>query len=175
MKRALLLWSCTALWAMPVVVQTDSLTTAPVAAQADSVTSDSLTISDYAIERVRGLEKARQAAMVAADTRTLAAIFAENATYGHANGLMQTRDELFRLLESGEIRYVAFELEDVKYRDYDHTVIGTGVQRLNVQSKGKTLALRSRYTVVYADAGGALKLVAYQSTPLPALTTKSSK
>ena len=134
-------------------------------AQVDSLQSTESPIA--ATEAVRALETRRQAALVAADTKTLAEIFAPNATYVHANGLMQTRDELFSVLERGDIRYLSFVLEDVRYRAYGETVVGTGVQRLEVESAGKSMGLRSRYTVVYVGRGEAAKLVAYQSTSVP--------
>ena len=154
----------------------------PARAQVDTLQADSLRAvapaatnapaSPGAIDVVRALEARRQAAMVAADTRALADIIAEDATYVHANGLMQTRAELFSMLERGKMRYVKFELEDVRYRAYDGAVIGTGVQRIDVRSAGKDLVLRSRYTAVYVRAGGGWQLVAYESTPTPKITTK---
>ncbi|HEX6791497.1 MAG TPA: nuclear transport factor 2 family protein [Candidatus Krumholzibacteria bacterium] len=129
-------------------------------------------VPSVAIEAVRVLEGLRQTAMVAADTKALAEIIAEDATYVHANGLMQTRAQLFSMLESGEMKYVAIKLEDARYRAYDGTVIGTGVQRIDVKSAGKSLALRSRYTVVYVASEAGWKLVAYESTPTPKVTTR---
>jgi hypothetical protein len=131
--------------------------------------------AENAAERVRAIEKQRQTAMVQADIPTLAGIFAEGATYVHSNGLMQTRDELFRLLQSGDLHYLTFTVEDVRYRVHDGAVVGTGVQRINVKSSGKSLVLRSRYTVVYAGPGADLKLVAYQSTPVPEMAAKPAR
>ena len=128
-----------------------------------------------AVELVRALELRRQAAMVAADTRTLSVILAEDATYAHSNGLVQSRGELFRALERGDIRYVEFTPEDVAYRAYGCAVVGTGVQRIRVESEEKRLQLRSRYTVVYVASDGDWKLVAYQSTPAPGTTPSNAK
>lgn len=167
MKHGLLVLFCALAPAFPVHAQVDSL-------RADTlqVNTPATAPAHGAIEMVRALEARRQDAMVAADTKTLAEIMAEDATYVHANGLMQTRAELFSMLERGEMKYVAFALEDVRYRAYDGAVIGTGVQRIDVKSAGKSMVLRSRYTVVYVSTAAGWKLVAYESTPTPKITTR---
>ena len=97
---------------------------------------------------------------------------AADATYVHSTGLIQKRDELFSMLERGDIRYVSFTVDTVEYRVYGDTVVGTGAQHIELTSGGKALTSHSRYTVVYAPAGGGLKMVAYQSTPLPEIVPK---
>ena len=52
------------------------------------------------------------------------------------------------------------------------TVVVTGLQRLDVQSAGKSATLRSRYTAVYSVSAAGAKMVAYQSTPTPKMTTR---
>jgi len=122
------------------------------------------------LAEVVALEDKRRKAMVAGDIITLQTIIAEDATYVHATGIMQTRDELLRLLANKTIQYLSFEVEKTSYRVYGSTVVGTGVQAIKVRSGGKSLAIKSRYTAVYAERDGAEKLIAYQSTPLPETT-----
>jgi ketosteroid isomerase-like protein len=124
-----------------------------------------------ALSQVVALEERRRKAMVAADTHTLETIIAEDATYVHSTGIMQKRDELLRLLANQTIRYISFDVEKTSYRVYGSTVVGTGVQSIKVMSGGKSLVIHSRYTVVYADKDGVEKLIAYQSTPLPEMTS----
>lgn len=123
-----------------------------------------------ALAQVVGLEEKRRKAMIAADTHTLAEIIAEDATYVHGTGIMQKRDELLRVLADRTIRYLSFDLEKSSYRVYGTTVVGTGVQKIQVMSGGKSLVIHSRYTVMYAETDGAERLIAYQSTPLPEMT-----
>jgi hypothetical protein len=123
-----------------------------------------------ALAQVVGLEEKRRKAMVAADTKTLEAIIAEDATYVHSTGIMQKRDELLRLLANKTIQYISFDLEKSSYSVYGTTVVGTGVQKIAVMAGGKSRVIHSRYTVVYAERDGAEKLIAYQSTPLPEMT-----
>ena len=180
MKRGLvtlmlMVWAVT-----PVLAQVDSVT-APVDTMAAPVDTTAVPAVHAipavpavdAIALVRDLDAKRSAALVAADTKTLADIMVEDATFAHSNGLMQTRAELFAMLERREIRYLSIKPEDARYRRYGDTIVGTGVQTVNVKSAGKSMTLRNRYTVVYVLTGAGPKMVAYQSTSLPQLTTKS--
>ena len=143
------------------------------AASADTTATSTAAPRVDALAQVVGLEQQRRGAMVAGDTHTLSGIIAEDATYVHSTGIMQTRDELFRLLENKTIRYLKFDVEKTSYRVYGNTVVGTGVQRVEVVSGGKSLVLHSRYTVVYTMRDGTEKLVAYQSTSMPEMVTKT--
>lgn len=128
-----------------------------------------------AVARVVGLEAARKTAMIASDTEALAGLIAANAIYVHSNGMLQDRDALFQMLERGEIRYVTFNTETVEYRAYGATVVGTGVQSIDLTSGGKPFVSRSRFTVVYAPADGDVRLVAYQSTTMPEMGAPKKK
>ena len=113
--------------------------------------------------------------MVGADVKTLGELMAPDATYVHSTGLIQKRDELLSMLERGDIRYLSFTVDAVEYRMYGDTVVATGVQSIDLTSAGKPFTSRSRYTVVYAPAGGDLKMVAYQSTALSEIVTREKK
>ena len=128
-----------------------------------------------ALAQVVALEEKRRRAMVAADVNTLETIIAPDATYVHSTGIMQIRDELLRLLANKTIQYVSFDVEKTTYRVYGGTVVGTGVQHIKVMQGKKSRVIHSRYTVIYAERAGAEQLVAYQSTPLPELTTAAPK
>jgi len=124
-----------------------------------------------ALAQVVALEERRRKAMVAADVKTLETIIAGDATYVHSTGIMQKRDELLRLLANKTIQYKSFELEKTSYSVYGTTVVGTGVQKIAVMAGGQSRVIHSRYTVVYAERDGTEKLIAYQSTPLPEMTS----
>lgn len=124
-----------------------------------------------ALAQVVAREEQRRKAMVAGDVKTLTDIITEDATYVHSTGIMQTRDELLRLLANKTIVYKAFEIEKTAYRVYGTTIVGTGVQSITVMAGGKARVIHSRYTVTYAEKDGIEKLIAYQSTPLPEMTS----
>jgi len=124
-----------------------------------------------ALAQVVALEEQRHKAMVAADVKTLETLIAPDATYVHSTGIMQNRDELLRLLANKTIAYLSFDVEKTSYRVYGGTVVGTGVQQIKVMQGAKSRVIRSRYTVVYAERSGVEQLIAYQSTPMPEMTT----
>ena len=122
---------------------------------------------DAAVAAVEELEHARQHAMVSIDVESLREIFSDDLTYVHSTGLAQSRDDLLGMLTRGDIRYVSFRIESVSYRTYGGTVVGMGVQSIDLTSSGKPFTSRSRYTVVYAPVAGSLRLVSYQATTMP--------
>jgi hypothetical protein len=122
---------------------------------------------DSTVVMVAKLEEARRGAMVAADLEALARLIDPDATYVHSNGLFQKRDQLLAMLARAEIRYVGFTVDSEEYRRYGSTVVGTGLQTIELTSSGNPFTSHSRFTVVYSTDGGPPRLVAYQSTPLP--------
>lgn len=127
------------------------------------------------VAEVAKLENARRAAMISADPTALESVFAADCTYIHSNGISQSRSDLLGMLARGEIRYRSFTVEAVEYRAYGATVVGTGMQTIELTNAGKPFTSRSRYTVVYAPVAEGLRLVAYQSTSLPELVMQEMK
>jgi len=127
-----------------------------------------------AIAAVEELEHARQHAMVSVDTETLLGIFADDMTYTHSTGLAQTRGDLLDMLSRGDIKYVAFKVESIAYRVYGSTVVGTGVQAIDLTSSGKAFVSRSRYVVVYVPVQGQHRMVSYQSTTMPEIVMQET-
>jgi hypothetical protein len=127
-----------------------------------------------AIAAVEELEHARQHAMVSVDAETLSRIFADDMQYVHSTGLAQSKEELTAMLVRGDIRYVAFRVESVSYRVYGSTVVGSGVQAIDLVSSGKPFVSRSRYVVVYVPVQGTHQLVSYQSTSMPEIVMQET-
>ncbi|MDH4035900.1 MAG: nuclear transport factor 2 family protein [Candidatus Krumholzibacteria bacterium] len=154
------------MWAALLVLSM-GVTTAP-AARADAPSGKA------AIAAVEELEHARQHAMVSVDAEVLSGIFADDMTYIHSTGLAQTRDDLMEMLSRGDIQYVAFKVESVSYHVYGATVVGTGVQAIELTSSGKAFISRSRYVVVYVPVQGQHRLVSYQSTTMPEIVMQET-
>ncbi|MDH3196887.1 MAG: nuclear transport factor 2 family protein [Candidatus Krumholzibacteria bacterium] len=122
--------------------------------------------------QLQALEARRLEAMRAADVKALAQIMAEDMTYAHSTGLVQTRDQLLQLLESGLVRYLSFETHDIAWRVYDGAAVATGRQTISLESDGRPITARNRITVVYARIDADWRCVAYQSTTLPEMKTQ---
>lgn len=157
-------------WIVVAALVLAGLAPAPPARAAEG--SDPGSASVAAVAR---LEDARRAAMIAADPAALDSLLAAGCTYIHSNGIAQSRAELLGMLSRGDIRYRAFAVEAVEYHAYGATVVGTGLQTIELTNAGKAFSSRSRYTVVYAPVAGALRLVAYQSTPLPEIVMQEKR
>lgn len=130
--------------------------------------------ADEAIAAVEKVEQARQQAMVSVDQEAMARIFATDLVYVHSTGLAQSKEDLIGMLVRGDIRYVAFKVENVAYRAYGSTVIGTGVQAIDLTSSSRPFVSRSRFTVVYVVVDGAYRLASYQSTTMPEIVMQET-
>lgn len=128
-----------------------------------------------AVAEATRLEDARRAAFVASDAKAIERLLAEDCTYVHSNGIAQSRADLIGMIVRGEIRYLSFDVDAVEYRAYESMVVGTGTQTIALTNSGKPFSSRSRFTVVYAPVDGVLKLVSYQSTPLPEIVMQEKK
>lgn len=110
----------------------------------------------------------RREAMVHADVATLRELFADGLRYGHANGEVHAKEELLGLLGSGRLDYRAIHLEESEARELAGALVVTGRQTILVRAGGRDVTSHSVFSAVYSRDGGEWRLVAYQSTPLPA-------
>lgn len=122
--------------------------------------------------RLEALETRRLEAMRAADVKALTEIMAEDMTYAHSTGLVQTRDQLLELLRSNVVRYLSFDTHEIAWRLYDGVAVATGRQTISLESEGRPITARNRFIVVYARVGDDWRCVAYQSTALPEMKTQ---
>ena len=114
------------------------------------------------------LDALRREAMVNADVPALRELFADGLRYGHANGQVHGKEELLGLLGSGRLDYRAIQVEELETRELAGTWVVTGRQTIQVTSAGRELTSHSVFTAVYARECRRWRLVAYQSTALPA-------
>ena len=105
-------------------------------------------------------------AIIAKDSNKLVLMLNEDLTYGHSNGLMQTREELIHSLLSGEQDYKTIEPSDMNVRVYDNS--GIAIMKLHVimNYEGKPLELNMGATLAWIYKSGKWKLVARQSVKL---------
>ena len=111
------------------------------------------------------VDAARRRALVAGDVAVLSALLADGMRYGHANGEVQTRQELLASLESGALRYRAIRYEASEAREVGGAFVVSGRQTIEVTAGGREITSRSVFVAVYTRARGGWKLVAYQSSP----------
>ena len=121
-------------------------------------------------------ERQRQAALIAGDPALLEAILADDLTYTHSQGRVQTKAGLIASLGSGRVRYRSIEVEEPTPRMLgEAAAIVSSPASMVVEAAGKTMNLRSRFLAVYARRDGEWKLVAYQSTSLGSAERSQSR
>jgi hypothetical protein len=105
--------------------------------------------------------------MVAGDLAALGALLADDLVYGHTNGHQQSKQELLKDLESGELRYRKLATDGVAARSYGCAGVVTGSAALDVEGHGQAASFTLHYTATYVQQHGHWRLVAYQSVRLP--------
>lgn len=116
---------------------------------------------------VREVDDRRFAAMVRADTAELDRLLADDLTYTHSTGAVETKAQFLAAISAPTIRYRSIEPSERRVRVYGDAAVITGAAAVQVTSGGQDLALRMRFTAVYVRRAGAWKLAAWQSTRLP--------
>jgi hypothetical protein len=121
------------------------------------------------VRSVAATEIQRTAALVSGDTRVLEQIFAEELTYGHADGRVDTKDALLTSLTIHRLRYHAINPGPRTVRVVgDNVALVAGTADLLVGTADAPTAFSIRYLAVYRfdPRAEGWKLTAYQSTPL---------
>ena len=116
---------------------------------------------------IRQLENRRFQAMLKVDTEELHRLLADDLTYTHSSGAVDSKSQLIDSLKSGERKYEAIEPQDLKVRLYGSAAIVTGRARLKTVSKGQESDFQVQFTDVYAKKNGHWQMVAWQSSRLP--------
>lgn len=118
--------------------------------------------------QVLAADDARFAAMVAADAAGMRRWFAEDVSYVHSTGQVDTRDQLIESIVSGRVRYTAVtpvERQVVFIGEGAAIVRGRG--RFQVVAGENPLDLQIRYLAVYGIGNGAWQLRSWQSLRTP--------
>jgi len=108
-------------------------------------------------------------ALIAKDSVALSNILADNVTYGHSTGVIQTKAQLIRSALNGEQDYRSIDPSNMNVRIYnDNTGVVTVNLKVNVVNLGKPLDVNLAATLVWIKINGEWKLVARQAVKLPA-------
>jgi len=123
--------------------------------------------SGKAESEIRQLEARRIQAMLKVDTEELNRLLADDLTYTHSSGQVDTKSQLINSLKAGERKYLMIEPQGVKVRLYGAAAIVTGLAKLKTFSKGQESNFQVQFTDVYAKKKGHWQMVAWQSSRLP--------
>ncbi len=131
------------------------------------VLAASIPVQAAPVEDVRLADQRRITALIKGDVQSLASVLADELSYGHSDGRVQTKAQLLAALAEGALVYESYEgpLPLVRVRDTSATV--TGAAELKAKGPAGPVRFWLRYLAVYELRDGAWVLVAYQSTRLP--------
>jgi ketosteroid isomerase-like protein len=125
------------------------------------------TTSTNAEAAVRTADTRRFQAMVGRDRQALEGLLADDLTYTHSTGQLESKAQLLELISSGALVYRSIEPEEVAVRVYGDAAVVTGRALIRVENRGQALVLPVRFTSVYVNRDGLWRLAAWQSTRLP--------
>lgn len=97
------------------------------------------------------------------DSVLLSRVLADDVSYGHSNGMVQTKAQLIRDVVSGIQVYNKIEPADFHIRLYNNTAIVNMFSFVNMVFKGKTLDMSMNLLLVWVKKNGEWKLEARQS------------
>jgi len=106
-------------------------------------------------------------ALLSKDSVSLSALLADDVTYVHSTGNVQTKSQLIRDVMSGAQDYKSIEPSDMNVRIYDNAGVVTLKLKVNVINGGKPLDLNMFVTLTWVKINGDWKLVARHSVKLP--------
>ena len=97
------------------------------------------------------------------DSATLTEIISTDVTYGHTNGMVQTRAQLIHDLITGVQEYKVIEPSDMIIRVYDNSAVVNINVAVKMNFQGKPLDMNMRVILVWIKMNGKWQLVARQS------------
>lgn len=119
------------------------------------------------MDEIIALEKRRTEAMTKQDAKALEEILADDLSYTHSSGRVETKAEFISNVTTGGTRYRAMEQDDVKVRQYGDTAVVTGFAKVHVESSLGDSKFPIRFIDVYVKRDDVWRMVAWQSTRLP--------
>jgi uncharacterized protein (TIGR02246 family) len=120
------------------------------------------------VEReVREADAGRVKALLANDLAALELLLADDLTYVHSNGMLDTKASYIEGLRSGASRYLTMDMSEVTVRALgEDTALINAKFEATVQVRGGVVNPKPRVLIVYARREGRWQMVAWQSTPI---------
>jgi len=116
---------------------------------------------------VKAAELARFEAATKNDLDALGKLLADDLTYSHSTGVLETKEAFLASLKSGKLQFKKIEPADLQVRVYDKTAVINGTAKISVVSEGQPKDISLRFTDVWVNRAGKWQMVAWQSTKLP--------
>jgi ketosteroid isomerase-like protein len=118
-------------------------------------------------EAVRAAELKRFEAAQKNDLDALGKLLADDLTYTHATGVLETKAVFLDSLKSGKLQFKKIEPADLQVRVFGTSAVINGTAKISVVSEGQPKDVHIRFTDVWTNHAGNWQMVAWQSTKLP--------
>jgi hypothetical protein len=113
------------------------------------------------------LEKTRVNALVHDDIPALEKLFADDLTYVHSSGVLESKAEFLGRLRSGERKYLSMEHDTgAALRSYSDAAILAGSTKVAVTFRGQSQNLHLRFTETWLKRAGQWQVVAWHATKI---------
>jgi uncharacterized protein (TIGR02246 family) len=119
------------------------------------------------VEReVRDVDAERVRALLENDFPALEALLADDLTYVHSNGHLDTKSSYIESLRSGASRYLSMDMADVSVRALGDIAVINAKFDARVLARGTEVNPKPRVLIVYAKRDGRWQMIAWQSTSI---------
>ena len=105
-------------------------------------------------------------ALLSKDSAALSVLLADDVTYGHTNGLVQTKQQLIHDVMSGVQEYKSINPINIDVRIFDNTAIVNMTGDVSMLYQSRPLDFKMAVTLVWINKNGDWKLEARQSVKL---------
>jgi len=106
-------------------------------------------------------------ALLSKDSVMLSALLADDVSYGHSSGFIQTKSQLIRDVVSGSQDYKSIEPSDLNVRIYGNVAVVVLKLKTNLIANGNPMDLNLDATLTWVKINNEWKLVARQAVKLP--------
>jgi hypothetical protein len=113
------------------------------------------------------IEKATSAALIANDVKALGQMFAAEWRVVGADASVLTREQMFKALETGALKFESYEIGELDVRIYGDAAVVIGVGKPSVVWKGEKFNSRERFTDVFIRKDGRWQCVSTQTADFP--------
>jgi uncharacterized protein (TIGR02246 family) len=119
------------------------------------------------VEReVQQADEARVRALIENDVDALDRLLADDLTYVHSNGMLDTKESYIGGLRSGHSRYLTMDMSDVEVRSLGDTAVINAKFNARVKVGDHEVNPQPRVLILYAKRDGRWQMIAWQSTPI---------
>jgi ketosteroid isomerase-like protein len=118
--------------------------------------------------RIAALEDARYRAMIAGDLKELGRYLSDRLTYTHSTALTEGKAEYLASVAKGVFKYRDIKISERQVRAAGDAALVTGRITIDILIDGQPKLLQSRFLNVWVEEGGDWRMIAWQSTPIPA-------